>query len=79
MFHMFTKIGGNTSKMIADKSNINTESFSTMEKFELANIAHPQPYNMSWIDTPSERISKDALSLLILLQTRLIFGLMLSP
>lgn len=52
MFHTFTKIGGNTCKIIVDsKSCINAISSTVIAKFGLKAVPHPHPYNVTWIDS----------------------------
>jgi len=52
IFHMFTRIGGRSYKVIVySGSCINAVSFTVITKFGVKVVPHPHPYKVTWINS----------------------------
>ncbi|XP_022889497.1 uncharacterized protein LOC111405037 [Olea europaea var. sylvestris] len=62
IFHTYIKINNKGCKIIVDSSScINAVSVATVSRLGLQPVPHPQPYNVSWVDTSSIAINERCL------------------
>ena len=62
MFHIITKIGGKSCKIIVDGGScINAVSFTVIENFSLKAIPHPHSYRVTWINSSALEVKQRCL------------------
>ena len=62
MFHIITKIGGKSCKVIIDSGScINAVSSKVITKFGLKAVPHPHPYIVTWINSSALEVKQRCL------------------
>jgi len=62
MFHIITKIGGKSCKIIIDsESCINVVSSTLIAKISLKVVPHPHPYRVTWINSSALEVKQRCL------------------